>query len=159
MKVWIRESATSLTSLVFVVVGGTGLMLYFHFFESSVKELHETLGLLFVAAALAHVFFNWKGMKRYFPKKLFAAYAVAVALTAGVFIASAPTGPNPKRMLIDKALHAPLPVAFSLLGATPEAAAKLLGEKGIEIKGASSILEVAQQNGVSPFAVVMAFGE
>lgn len=159
MKSWIKESATSLTALVFLVVGASGVLLYFHLYESRVKELHETLGLLFAAAALLHVYFNWKGMKRYFPRKLFAVYAAAVALTAVVFAASASDGPNPKRLLIDKVLNAPLPVAYALLGTNPEQGRKLLETRGIYTKGTSSIAEIAKHNGVSPFAVVLMFEE
>jgi len=155
MKPWIKESATSLTALVFLVVGVSGVLLYFHLFEAQVKELHETLGLLFAAAALLHVYFNWKGMKRYFPKKLFMGYAAALTAVSIAFIAPAQSGPNPKATIIDRTLNAPLAVALPLLETDPERAETLLAGKGITVGSAGSIAEIARNNSVSPFALVM----
>ena len=66
-----RDIATSLTSLIFIVIGGTGVLMYFHLFDSYTKELHEIIGLFFVAVVFLHVFFNWNSMRTYFSKKVF----------------------------------------------------------------------------------------
>ncbi|MHC3993518.1 DUF4405 domain-containing protein [Thiomicrolovo sp. ZZH C-3] len=155
MKPLIKESATSLTALVFLVVGVSGVMLYFHVFDVQVKALHETLGLLFSAAVLLHVYFNWKGMKRYFPKKLFMGYAAVITAVSIAFIASADSGPNPKVTLIERALNAPLAVSLPLLETDREQAATLLGGRGIMIGSADSLAEIARANGVSPYELVM----
>ncbi len=55
MKFKLRDIATSSTTVVFFIVGLSGVMLYFKIFDSQVKELHEILGLAFVAAAVLHV--------------------------------------------------------------------------------------------------------
>ena len=154
MKSLLKESATSLTALVFLVVGGSGVALFFHLFEAYVKEMHEILGLVFVAAALLHLYFNWNGMKRYFPKKLFLGYAGVVVLAAVLFMASVEEGPNPKRTLIDKSLTAPLALSLPLLGTDLETARVRLAEKEITIGDAASLLEIAKNNKTSPFAIV-----
>ncbi|UFS62817.1 DUF4405 domain-containing protein [Sulfurimonas sp. HSL-3221] len=155
MKPLIKESATSLTALVFIVVGVSGILLYFHLFDVQVKALHETLGLLFVAAALLHVYFNWKGMKRYFPKKLFMGSAAVLTAISIAFIASAQSGPNPKVTLIERALNAPLAVSLPLLETDLEAAETLLGDRGIALGSADSLAAIARVNSVSPFELVM----
>ncbi|WP_345972863.1 DUF4405 domain-containing protein [Sulfurimonas diazotrophicus] len=155
MKPLIKESATSLTALVFFVVGVSGVLLYFHLFDVQVKALHETLGLLFVAAALLHVYFNWKGMKRYFPKKVFMGFTAVLTAVSIAFIASSESGPNPKVTLIDRALNAPLSVSLPLLETDREAAETLLGDRGITLGGADSLAAIARANSVSPFELVM----
>ena len=87
-----KDIATSLTSLVFLVVGITGVMMYFHLFTSSVKDLHEILGLLFVVAALFHVLVNFKQMKQYFSKKIFLSLAVVVTIISSGFIINSSAG-------------------------------------------------------------------
>lgn len=155
MKSWIKESATSLTALVFVTVGTSGVLLYFHWFEAEVKRMHEMLGLAFVAAALMHVYSHWHGMKRYFRKTLFLQYGVAVIAAALFFIVPAiGQGPNPKRLIIEKTMDAPLDVALRLLGGDVQKAENRLGREGIITVGATTLAEVARQNGVSAFALV-----
>lgn len=155
MKQFLRSSATSLTALVFFVVGTSGVMLYFHLFASRVRELHETLGLLFAAAALLHLYFNWKPMTRYFSQKGFWGYGAAVIIVAALFIATAQTGPNPKKALIEGMLHAPLEHALPVLGVDAAQMQTALGAQGIDVTGAGSLDEIARKNGVSPFAIVM----
>ena len=70
----IRDIATSFTTTIFLVIGISGTMMFFHFYDSSVKELHEILGLVFVLVALFHIFYNFKSMKNYFSKNNFTLY-------------------------------------------------------------------------------------
>lgn len=157
MKKWVfRDLATSMTAMVFVVIGTTGVLLYFHLFEVQVKSLHEILGLVFVGAALLHVFFNWKSMQRYFSKPLFLSVAIAVAATAVVFVSRAGTeGVNPKTAMIRAVLSAPLEEAAHLLGSSKEAATARLESQGVRVGEAVSLQAVAEANGLSPFQVVL----
>ena len=50
-----RDIATSITTLVFLVIGTTGVLMYFHIFDKYTKEMHEIFGLVFVAAVFLHV--------------------------------------------------------------------------------------------------------
>lgn len=158
MKSFFREWATALTALVFVVIGTTGSLLFFHLFESRVKELHEILGLVFVAAALAHVYFNWSSMKRYFPKKVFLVSLAIVAVVSAGFILSAKSGPNPKALVLDRVLNAPLPHAMAVLGLSPMQYGKSLKAAGLK-PGGSTIAEIARNNNVSPFEVIAALNK
>lgn len=70
---YFRPLATGATALTFAVVATTGVMLFFRLFDAKVKELHEILGLVFAAAAPAHLSLHWKSMRTYFPKRSFLA--------------------------------------------------------------------------------------
>ena len=58
-----KDLATSLTALLFVVIGITGVIMFFHFFDKYVEDMHAILGLVFVAVVFLHVFFNFKSIK------------------------------------------------------------------------------------------------
>jgi glucan phosphoethanolaminetransferase (alkaline phosphatase superfamily) len=149
-----RELATSLTALTFVIIGVTGVLMYFHLFESRIKTLHEILGLVFVGAVSLHVFFNWKSMRRYFGKQVFISTVIVAAAVSAVFVSAAGAGgANPKTEIIRAVLAAPLDEAVQLLGGSGDTLARL-ESKGIRVGEATSIRAVADANGISPFKVV-----
>lgn len=54
-----REWATPLTIGLFLLMGVTGLLMFFHWDNSLQKTLHEWLRWLMVAAAVVHALANW----------------------------------------------------------------------------------------------------
>lgn len=150
----LRTLATSMTALLFLVIGGSGLLLFFHLFEASVKELHEVLGLFFVAAVLLHLFFNWGGMRRYFPKKLFIATLLAVTTASSFFVFSAEEGENPKVVIIESVLAAPLDEVSRLLGVEPQEARERLAKAQVDVTDGTSLKVLADTNKRSPFELI-----
>lgn len=150
-----RDVATSFTTLVFLVVGTTGVLMYFHLFDNYTKALHEILGLFFVAVVVFHVFFNFASMKNYFSKNIF---YIATVLTLGfsaVFISMNSTeGPNPKGELIGKMLGADINNSFAVLGVENGAAFDKLQAAGVKVDGFKTINEMAKANKKSPFEIV-----
>jgi len=153
-KSLIKEGATSLTALVFLVIGATGVLMFFHLFDNYTKEMHEILGLLFVAAALLHLYFNWSAMQRYFPKKTFLLFAALTLITIAGFIATASDAPDPKRTIIDAVLKAPLETSAKLFDTDRNQIEKLLEKRGITLENSNSLLEIAQKNRKSPFEII-----
>lgn len=151
-----KTLATSLTALVFLVVGSSGVLLYFHLFERSVKELHETLGLIFVIAALFHVFFNFNAMKHYFKKKIFLiSTAIIVVVSASFILAnSTESKVNPKSVIITSVLNAPIEDAVQILGDDMDQFEQKLKAKGIVLKEEASINQLAKSNKTSPFKII-----
>lgn len=49
-----RNYVTPFISLVFLVVGISGLLMFFHLFDGYTEVVHEILGLLFVICYLCH---------------------------------------------------------------------------------------------------------
>ena len=149
-----RDLATSLTTFTFLVMGVSGIMMFFHFFDDYVKELHEILGLFFVAVVLFHVFYNFKSMKNYFTKKIFAFSALAISIVSLVFILNTPDGENPKRAIIMSMLDANIESSVSILKKDIVDVKNRLELKGITIKENDTIKSVAQNNKMSPFELV-----
>jgi hypothetical protein len=156
MKKNLKTIATSLTSLVFLVVGTSGVFLYFHLFERSVKELHEVIGLLFVAAAVFHVIFNFNAMKNYFTKKIFIiASLVIVAISLSFIIPnSTDTTPNPKKYIITSVLNAPIENAIEILGGDMDQLERLLKKESLLFNDEATIRQLAKSNAISPFKLV-----
>lgn len=154
-KATIRDFATSYTTLAFLVMGISGVMMYFHFYDMYVKQLHEILGLIFVAIVFLHVIMNWKSMKSYFSKKIFFSAIIVISLVTGAFVyQSLGQGENPKILLIKGAIKAPLSSSLVILNVKKEDAIKKLEAKDIEIFEENSLSEIADANGISPFKII-----
>lgn len=149
-----RDFATSFTTTLFLVIGISGVMMYFHFFDSKVKELHEVLGLFFVGAILLHIFFNWASMKKYFTKKIFLVASAITFVAAGFFIATAPSGENPKGTILNKVINAPLTDSLKVLNVEYDYAEMTLENNNIKIDENQTIMQIAKANSVSPFKIV-----
>ncbi len=54
-----------LASLVFAVIGVTGVLMFFHVRFPGMAILHELGGMLFVVVAVWHLKLNWKTLCRY----------------------------------------------------------------------------------------------
>ncbi len=149
-----RTLATSLTTTMFLVIGISGVMLFFHFFSNEVKSLHEYLGLVFVAAVFFHVFYNFKAMKNYFTKRVFiSTLLLTVVVSSGFIIQSATAGgDNPKGKIIGSVLKAPLEQSFAVLGITN--AKEKLENENLKFEESQNIEELAKLNKTSPFDLV-----
>lgn len=155
MKFKLRDIATSLTTIVFFIVGLSGVMLYFKLFDSQVKELHEILGLAFVVAAVLHVFVNWKAMKNYFSKKIFISFVIVLALISGVFISNnLSAGENPKGLVLKSMIEAPINSSLQVLNVDYDKAMNKLKNGNITNVDGNSILAIAKTNKTSPFKII-----
>ncbi len=149
-----RDIATSLTTFLFVVIAITGSFMFFHILDNYTKNLHEILGLAFIAIVFFHVFFNWKSMKSYFTKKTFLFSGIVVLLISLGFILNVKKGVNPKRTIIVSVLNAPIKDSLLLLNSNLNDAKEKLEKEGIKIGEAKSFKEIANQNKTSPFRIV-----
>lgn len=149
-----RELATSFTTFLFIVISVTGVLMFFHILDNFTKEIHEILGLAFVAVAGFHVIVNWKAMKNYFNKKSFAFSALSVLVISSMFIFNAPTGESPKHQVFNKLFEGPLEKTLVFLGDDLTKSTNILLENGIKIEDAKSLKDLARLNKISPFEIV-----
>ncbi len=149
-----REFATSMTALMFLVIGATGVMMYFHILDKYTKQMHEILGLVFVAAVLAHVFVHYKSMKQYFSKKIFLIISVLTLVTVSVFVLNAPEGKSSKKILAEGVFNSKIEKSFVLFADNADLAKTRLTQAGLKIQGLETIDQIAKENKTSPFRVV-----
>ncbi|WP_413204873.1 DUF4405 domain-containing protein [Rhodospirillum sp. A1_3_36] len=135
-----RDVVTPVTAIVFLAIGVTGIMLFFHTGEAWVKEGHEWLGLVFVAAAVWHLFRHWRGFSGYFRRSLpQVALVLSLIVSAGVITLTARDGGDggfSPRALITAMETAPLTETAAVLGLPPAALEGVLRDQGW--KGAAS---------------------
>ena len=149
-----RNIATSFTTFLFAVMAITGVMMFFHIFDNYTKQLHEILGLAFVAIVFFHLIFNWNSMKTYFSKKIFYISATIISIISLVFILNANEGPNPKRILFNSVINAPIEKSLSILSNDYDEAIMKLEDAGLKIENAKTIKELAKINQMSPFDII-----
>lgn len=132
-----REWATPLTIGAFLLMGVTGLLMFFHWDNSLQKTLHEWLGWLMVAAAVVHALANWLGFKRYFkPGPALWLVVLSALVLAGSFIpwsGGAKKGPSTPALAIQTLSGAPVRLLAPLYGQTPEQARQALAAAGITL--------------------------
>mgnify|MGYP000869958899 CR=1 FL=1 len=66
-----RNYVTPFISLVFLVVGISGVLMFFHLFDGYTEVVHEVLGVFFMICAVMHIVLNWKPLKMHFKKAFF----------------------------------------------------------------------------------------
>jgi hypothetical protein len=150
----LRIVATSATALLFLIVAVTGVLMFFHLFESQTKAMHEWLGMAMVAAVALHLFVHWKSMRSHVTKRGFALLGAAVSVSVILFLASAQSGPDMKRVAIGSLFEAPLMHAAPVLKTDVATALTQLKAAGLQTEGLDSIDALAKANGTSPFTVL-----
>ena len=149
-----RDIATTVTTLVFLVVGTTGVMMYFHLFKQYTKDMHEILGLFFIGAVVFHVIFNFKSMKQYFKKKVFLIVSIITFITVGLFIVNSPEEKNPKKFILNTVINTTIDKSFPLFVSDMDLAMIKLKEAGIKIEGANTIKKISMINNISPYKII-----
>ena len=156
-KFLLRDLATSITTFLFLVMSITGVLMYFHILDNFTKQMHEIMGLGFVAIVLFHVFYNWKSMKSYFAKKVFLYSAGIVFLISSGFIVNSiltPKNDSSKRVIISSVLSAPLVDSLVLFNSNMDLAKAKLEKAGLKMGNAKTFQEIARENRVNPFEIV-----
>lgn len=155
----LRVIATPATAMLFMVIAISGIMMFFHFFDRYVKELHEILGLALVGAALAHIVVHWNALKNYFAKKEFRLIAVVVIIASGIFIGEAISkpkakGPDPKKIMMDSLIKADLHDSLKVLNIEYNQAITTLENAKVQTDSADSIDALATKNQKSPLEII-----
>ncbi|HMA91750.1 MAG TPA: DUF4405 domain-containing protein [Polyangiaceae bacterium] len=98
LRVWV----TPLTIGTFLVVGSTGVAMFFHANTSLGKVLHEWLGWLLVVAAVLHVVINWNALLGHLKRlggRLIVGVSAVVLMVALVPMSSGGRGANPNESM------------------------------------------------------------
>ncbi|WP_437940152.1 DUF4405 domain-containing protein [Sorangium sp. So ce341] len=149
-----RTFVTPFLAFIFVSVGFSGVLMFFHLADGFTEVLHEVLGLTFVLFAFLHVAINWKSMKSHFGKRNFFIAAAAVAvLSVGLIILERAQIPA-DLIIMERVARAPISDSFRVLEIDHIKAAMALNKKGIGLEGAGTIEDIWLNNDSSPEEVV-----
>ena len=141
-----RDYITPFISLTFLVVGLSGLLMFFHLFDGYTEVVHECLGLFFMICAVCHIVLNWKSLKTHFKKGVFLPAAVGTGVFAITFIVFQQLYPPIDIVLFNRIIKAPIHDAFKALDVDYTVARQRLESDGISISGARSIEDIWIQN-------------
>lgn len=149
-----KNIATSLTALTFLVIGVSGILMFFHILDDYTKELHEIIGLFFVGVVLLHVFYNLKSMTAHLKTKAFHIGALLLTIVSLGFILNAEEGGNPKKDIIMSVLNTPLENSVKLFNKDMLSVESKLKEQGIVIEKNDSIESISKRHNKSPFDII-----
>jgi hypothetical protein len=139
---FLRTYATPLSFITGLAVSVTGLMMLFGV-RGEIGDLHEWIGIAFVAALLLHMVRNWRGVGAMLKTKtsmaivgvLGVAFAVLIAFT---FLPSGEgqgRGPHGPWMVVNRVAEVPIATAAPALGLSSEQAVSKLRSGGVPVDG------------------------
>lgn len=149
-----RNYITPFISLVFLVVGLSGLLMFFHLLDGYTEILHEYLGVFFVICAIFHIIINWKALKIHFKKGVFLPALLGVLTMSVVLIILERMHPPVDTILINKLIKAPIDDAFKVLEVDYSEASKRLETNGISIEKAMTMEDIWINNDADPEKVI-----
>lgn len=148
---WLRRYATQATVALSVVIGLSGVMLFFHLGEAYVKELHEWLGMAFVVVAVAHAVRHRHSVVAMVKQpRMRVLFAAAAVVTAAFVFAPGESGGNPFHQTVDVVLAAPIKDVAPLVGTSADELAARLNTTDTS----QSIQAIARAQGVHPAQVL-----
>lgn len=151
MDAVLRRYATQATAALSVVVGVTGVMMFFHLAKAEVEGMHEWLGLAFVAVALAHVLRHRHSFVPMLRQPRMRVLLAAAAVAAAAFVVLAPPkAGNPFRQTTQVVLQAPLKDVAPLVGVSADDLAARLQAADT----GQSIEAIARARGADPVALL-----
>jgi hypothetical protein len=155
----VRRIITPITGALSLVIGLSGVMLFFHLGEELVKNLHEWLGMAFAVAILAHLSLNWTAFKQHFRKPAaWTGFAVVSAICI-IFLAASISIPhhNPGRGIMHSIETAAISDLAPIFKISPSEMVKRLDQAGVKIEtGRETIQELSGESGVEPRRLIAA---
>lgn len=131
-----RNYITPFISIVFLIVGISGLLMFFHLLDGYTEVVHEILGVFFVICAIFHIILNWKALKIHFKKKVFLPAFLAALTLSAVLVISEIMYPPIDLQIMDRIVKAPVKDAFNALNVDYHQAKIRLQEMGISVEDA-----------------------
>lgn len=140
---FLRSFATPLSFITFLGVGITGILLLLDV-RGPLGDIHEWLGIAFIAALLLHLMRNWRGVIAMLKTPTSkAVVGVVGAVTAVLVLMAVPFGAQGGGhggrggpwMVVNRVAEAPISQAAPALGLSGEQAVARLRGGGVEVDG------------------------
>lgn len=152
----LRNYATPLSLVTFAAVAVTGIVLLLGLHSRLLMEVHEWIGVVFVAMLALHLVRNWRGLQMMLaaPRSKIAIGATG-AIAAFLILASLPFGGggdhhgfHGPQQVVYRLADAPIAKMAPALGLTSEQAIMRLQKAGVPVEGAhQSLNDIAAKRG------------
>jgi len=140
----LRNWATPLTTASFLVMGVTGVLMFFHLDSGLNSFLHEWGGWLMVLGVVAHLLLNWRPFTTYLKRPV-----ARVILGGGVVLlvlsfwpALGGGGGHPAQMVMQAMARSDVATVIALSGHELQAGLDALGAAGMTAEGTTTIAEL-----------------
>lgn len=141
-----RNYITPFISLIFFVLGISGMFMFFHLLDGYTEVVHEFFGLFFFICAIFHILLNWKALKIHFNKGVFIPATLALEVISILFIVGQQFTPKVDTILLKRITKAPIDDAFKALQVDSRKAAERLQAKGISLEGVHTLEDIWTNN-------------
>lgn len=154
----LRKYATQATTALSIVIGVTGVMMFFHLAKPQVEGMHEWLGLGFVVVAALHAFRHRRVVVGMLSQTRMRVLFAATALAAiGFLVLTPPKQGNPARLAVQLVTQAPLADLSPLLHVPAEELAARLHAAGVaQVATDQSLDAIAKAQGADPMKLMAA---
>lgn len=146
----LRKWATPLTIGSFVVVGITGVLMFFHLDFGLIKPAHEWLSWLLVVGGIAHVIINWKPLVNYLSKpagKLIIVSVLVLGALSFLPIGGNEGGKGQMMKAVGALEKSPLTLVAQVAKTTPDVLVEKLKAKGLVVRdNDQTIQQIATDN-------------
>ena len=145
-----RNIITPYLAFLFLVVGLSGTLMFFHLFDDYTAVVHELLGMAFVVFSVLHLIINWKSMKSHFKKRVFIFSGMIILVFTILFVSAGKMHGNLEYDVIDKLIKSPVSHSFHVLNKDYHQAESILEENNIIVGASETIEEICVNNRTSP---------
>ncbi len=139
-----RGFTTPMIGILSLVVGISGVLLFFHIGHKLLGTMHEWLAMAFVVAILIHVYTNWSGFKRHFKNPLAWVIAAAILTTSTGFVLGS-AGESPVKFLVHTITKVEVSRLAPLLDVPEDKLIRDLRDAGLPIVGGGDSLQLTAQ--------------
>lgn len=152
----LRRYATQATAVLSVVVGITGVILFFHLAKDPVEAIHEWLGMGFAVVAILHVIRHRGSFALMLRQRQLHVLAAITALGVAAFVALVPPKPpgNPMVRLARAAEQAPISQLAPVMGSRTEDVLARLRQAGINAEPGDSLAALAASHHVESVKLI-----
>ena len=167
MNTFLKNYATPLVVAIFLAIATTGLMMFFGIAAHDVHELHEWIGVTFVAVAVLHIAWNWRSLTVRLRQTRAVVVILGIVVVAGGLIGYNQFKPEEARgggtrQIVMTLARAPIATMAPALGLTADTVVARLKARGIEADAQQSLGDIARrQNREVPglFNAIMGGGD
>ena len=115
----LRKYATHLTATLSLVVGVTGVMMFYHLYKGKIQGMHEWFGMAFLAAFLLHIVRNRRQFLTLFKQNTMRVLlGVAAIVSLSFLLLAGPEKISPSKGLATALVRAPISGVAGALGVT-----------------------------------------
>lgn len=150
----LRKWATPLTVGTFLIIGVTGVLMFFHLESMLNKVIHEWAGWAMLVGVGAHLLLNWRAFTTYLRRPLAKGIMGVSALLLVASFIPAGGGGNPMKMAVEKLQDAPIEAVIAVSGMGLDEGMQVLAEAGVDVAAGQSLSDASGgQHGVQMAAM------